>query len=77
MGIRTKSDYVNFFLGLNMGSAASLTNFLTNEKIVLNHKLQNKEIKQDIILEGISILEELIREIKEQGENPILEKYKN
>jgi len=77
MGIRTKSDYVNFFLGLNMGSTASLTNFLTNEKIVLNHKLQNKEIKQDIILEGISILEELIREIKEKGENPILEKYKN
>ena len=77
MGIRTKSDYVNFFIDLNMGSTASLTNFLNNEKIVLNHKLQNKEIKQDIILEGINILEELIKEIKEKGEISILEKYKN
>lgn len=77
MGIRTKSDYVNFFIGLNMGDSSSLTNFLTNEKITLNHKLQNKEIKKDIILEGIKILEELIKEIKEKGEKQILEKYKN
>ena len=77
MGIRTKADYVNFFIGLDMGKSASLANFLTNEKITLNHKLQNKEIKQDIILEGIRILEELIREIKEKGEKSILEKYKS
>ena len=77
MGIRTKSDYVNFFIGLDMGNSASLTNFLTNEKATLHHKLQNKEIKQEIILEGIRILEGLIIEIKEKGEKSVLEKYKN
>ena len=77
MGIRTKADYVNFFIGLNMGDSSSFTNFLTNEKNTLHHKLQNKEIKKDIILEGIRILEELINEIKEKGEKLILEKYKN
>jgi hypothetical protein len=77
MGIRTKSEYVNFFIGLNMSDSASLTNFLTNEKITLNHKLQNKEIKREIVLGGIRILEELIIEIKENGEKPVLEKYRN
>lgn len=77
MGIRTKSDYVNFFIGLNMGSSASLLNFLNNEKMVLKHKLQNKESKKEKILDGIRILEELISEITEKGEKKILENYKN
>ena len=75
MGIRTKFDYVNFFMGLNMGDSASLMSFVTNERLVLKHKLQNKEIKKEIILEGIKILDELTSEIKENGEKRVLEKY--
>jgi predicted P-loop ATPase/GTPase len=77
MGIRTKTDYVNFFIELNMGNSASLLNFLNNEKMILKHKLQNKESRKEIILEGMKILEELISEIKEKGESQILENYKN
>jgi len=75
MGIRTKLDYMNFFIGLNMGNSASLMSFVNNEKMVLKHKLRNKEINKEIILEGIKILEELTSEIRENGEKRILEKY--
>jgi len=75
MGIRTISDYVNFFIDLNMGSSASLTSFVNNEKLVLKHKLQNKEIKNEIILEGLKILDDLSLEIKKSGEKTVLEKY--
>jgi len=68
MGIRTISDYVNFFIDLDMGESSSLISFVNNEKQVLKHKLQNNEIKKEIILEGIKILEELSLEIREKGE---------
>lgn len=77
MGIRTRSDYVKFFIDLDMGNSSSLISFVNNEKQVLKHKLQNKEIKKEIILEGIKILEELSLEIKEKGEIAVLEKYRS
>lgn len=76
MGIRTISDYVKFFIDLGMGDS-SLMSFVNNEKQVLKHKLQNKEIKKEIILEGLKILEELSLEIREKGEIAVLEKYRN
>lgn len=75
MGIRTTSEYVNFFIDLKMGSSVSLLNFVNNEKIVLKHKLHNKEIKNEVILEGLKILDQLSSEIKEKGEKLVLEKY--
>ena len=75
MGIRTKEDYVKFFLDLDMGDSVSLLSFANNEKMVLKHKLQNKEIKKEHINEGIKILDHLISEINELGQRSVLEKY--
>ncbi|TFH00683.1 MAG: hypothetical protein E4G77_04640 [Nitrosopumilus sp.] len=75
MGIRTISDYVQFFINLDMGNYVSFLSFVNNEKLVLKHKLQNKEIKREYILEGIKILDELSSEIQMIGEKLVLEKY--
>jgi hypothetical protein len=75
MGIRSISDYVQFYRDLNMGNAVSLVSFVNNEKIVLKHKLQNKESKKEQIIEGIKILDQLMAEIKSYGEKSVLEKY--
>ena len=75
MGIRTISDYVQFFINLEMGSSVSFLSFVNNEKLTLKHKLQNKEIKKEYILDGLKILEELTLEIQTVGEKLVLEKY--
>jgi hypothetical protein len=75
MGIRTISDYVQFFINLDMGSSVSFLSFVNNEKLTLKHKLQNKEIKKEHILDGLKILEELTLEIQTVGEKLVLEKY--
>ena len=75
MGIKTINDYVEFFINLHMGESVSLVSFVNNEKLVLKHKLQNKEIKKELILEGIAILEKLTLEIQTVGEKKVLEKY--
>ena len=75
MGIRTISDYVQFFINLDMGSSVSFFSFVNNEKLTLKHKLQNKEIKKEYILDGLKILEELTLEIQTVGEKLALEKY--
>ena len=77
MGIRKISDYVQFFINLDMGDSVSLVSFVNNEKMVLKHKLQNKEIKKEPILEGLKILEDLTSEIQTNGEKLVLEKYSN
>jgi len=75
MGIRTTSDYVQFFINLDMGSSVSFLSFVNNEKLTLKHKLQNKEIKKEYILDGLKILDELTLEIQTVGEKLVLEKY--
>jgi len=75
MGITTIYDYVQFFINLEMGNSVSLQSFVNNEKLVLKHKLQSKEIKKDPIIDGIKILDELTSEIQTIGEERVLEKY--
>lgn len=75
MGIRTPSAYVKFFIDLNMGNDVTLLSFLNNEKMVLKHKMQNKEIKKEPILEGLKILEDLSQQVQKVGEKSVLEKY--
>jgi len=75
VGIKTISDYVQFFINLDMGQSVSLMSFVNNEKLVLKHKLQNKEIKKESIYEGIKILDQITFEVKASGENSVLEKY--
>ena len=75
MGIRSVSDYVQFFINLDMGNSVSFVSFVNNEKLVLKHKLQNNEIKKEFVLDGIKILEQLTSEIQLIGEKKILEKY--
>jgi len=75
MGIRTHSAYVKFFVDLNMGNDVTFLSFLNNEKLVLKHKLQNKGIKKEPILEGLKILNDLSLEVKENGEKNVLKKY--
>ncbi len=75
MGIRTIYDYTQFFINLDMGNSVPFLSFVNNEKLVLKHKLKNKEIKKESILEGLKILDELTSEIKSTGEKMVLEKY--
>lgn len=77
MGIKTTSDYVKFYINLEMQKSVSFLSFINNEKMVLKHKLENKKSDKDSILNGIKILEELTDEIKNNGEQSILEKYKD
>lgn len=75
MGIKTTSDYVKFYINLEMRDSVSFLSFINNEKMVLKHKLENKKSDKEPILNGVRILEELIDEIKKNGESAILEKY--
>ena len=75
MGIQSTSEYVDFYLNLNMGKSVSLLSFVNNEKLVLKQKLEYKNLEKEPIKKGIDILEELAREINELGEEKILEKH--
>jgi hypothetical protein len=75
VGIKTVADYVKFYINLEMQKSVSLLSFINNEKVVLKHKLENKKIDKESILNGIIILEELTEEIKNGGEAAVLEKY--
>lgn len=75
MGITTKGDYIKFYLNLNMGKDVSLISFINNEKTVLKAKLENKNLNKERIQSGITILNELTKEIESAGENGVLEKY--
>ena len=76
MGIKTTRDYVKFYINLDMEDSVSFLSFITNEKMVLKHKLENVKLDKNPILNGIRILEELIDEIKTSGEKATLERYR-
>ena len=76
MAIKSASEYVNFYIDLNMGKGNNLERFANNEKMVLKIKLKNENMDKVAIKKGIQILEELVKEIKENGEEQVLEKYK-
>ena len=75
MGIRTVSEYVQFYVGLNMQNSISLSSFVYNEKLVMTNKLENNPSKKEQILQGLKILDELLVEIRAIGESGVLEKY--
>ncbi|MGY5149094.1 MAG: hypothetical protein ACW9W3_03440 [Candidatus Nitrosopumilus sp. bin_68KS] len=75
MGITSPSEYVDFFINLNMGENVSLLSFINNEKNVLKKNLDLKNISKEPIKKGIEILELLVKEINENGEKAVLEKY--
>lgn len=75
MGIKSPSEYVDFFINLNMGGNVTLLSFVNNEKMVLKQKLEYKNLEKEPIKKGISILEGLVNEINEIGERKVLEKY--
>ena len=75
MGIQSTIEYVDFFINLNMGGNVSLLSFVNNEKLVLKQKLEYKNLEKEPIKKGIKILEGLVKEINEIGENAVLEKY--
>ncbi|MDE1770276.1 MAG: hypothetical protein KGI28_06980 [Thaumarchaeota archaeon] len=75
MGIRTVSEYVQFYVGLNMQHSISLSSFAYNEKLVMNNKLENSPSKKEHVLQGLKILDELLDEIHNIGESAVLEKY--
>ena len=75
MGIQSASEYVDFFINLNMGPNVSLLSFVNNEKIVLKQKLEHKNLEKEAIRKGITILEKLAIEINDVGEKTVIEKY--
>jgi|TARA_B110000093_G_C12808850_1_gene341991 hypothetical protein len=74
--IKTTEEYVDFFINLNMGEEVTLLSFVNNERMVLKQKLQNKINEKEPIKKGIMILEGLIKEIGENTQITILEKYR-
>ena len=75
MAIKSTTEYVDFFINLNMGGNVSLLSFVNNERRVLKGKLENKNLEKEPINKGIKILEQLIKEINKIGEKLVLEKY--
>ena len=75
MGIKSPSEYIDFFINLNMGKNVSLLSFINNEKSVLKKNLDLKNTDKESIRKGIEILELLAREINENGEKAVLGKY--
>ena len=75
MGIRTVSEYVQFYVGLNMQNSISLSSFVYNEKLVMTNKLENSSLKKEQIVQGLKILDELLTEIRAIGERAVMEKY--
>ena len=59
-----------------MGKSVTLLSFANNEKLVLKQKLEYKNLKKEPIQNGIDILEELIREVQQIGQEAVLEKYR-
>lgn len=75
MGIQSATEYVDFFINLNMGENVPLLSFVNNEKIILKQKLENKNLEKEPIRKGIEILEGLVDEINKIGEKAVLDKY--
>lgn len=75
MGIKTVSEYVQFYVGLDMRDSIGLLSFVNNEKLVLKNKLENKNLERESILHGIELLDDLTSEIHNLGESAVLEKY--
>ncbi|MDR3782444.1 MAG: hypothetical protein P4K92_03950 [Candidatus Nitrosotalea sp.] len=75
MGIRTVSEYVKFYIGLNMQNSISLSSFVYNEKLVMTNKLENSSPKKEQIIQGLKILDEILTEIRAVGERTVIEKY--
>ena len=75
MAISTTSEYVDFFINLNMGEEVSLLSFVNNERMALKQKLENKTNQKEPIKNGINILEGLITDINKYGELEVLKKY--
>ncbi|MDB9722185.1 hypothetical protein OAA51_04120 [Nitrosopumilus sp.] len=76
MVIKTTEEYVDFFINLNMGEEVTLLSFVNNERMILKQKLQNKINEKEPIKKGIVILEGLIKEIGENTQMTILDKYR-
>jgi hypothetical protein len=77
MTINTTSEYVDFFINLDMGEKVSLLSFVNNERMVLKQKLENKTNLKEPIKKGIILLEGLISEISKNGELEVLKKYQS
>lgn len=75
MGIRTVSDYVKFYVGLNMQNSISLSSFAYNEKLVLKNKTATGKITQELIQQSLVLLDDLLNEIQSIGEQAVMEKY--
>ena len=76
MAIESIGEYVDFFINLNMGENVTLLSFVNNEKMVLKQKLKYKALEKEPIQKGIKILENIIDEIRKNGEDAVLEKYR-
>jgi len=75
MGIRTVSNYVKFYVNLNMQDSISLSNFAYNEKLVLKNKTASGKLTKELISQSLMLLDDLLTEIRDIGEQAVLEKY--
>ena len=75
MGIKSPSEYVDFFINLNMGENVSLLSFVNNEKIVLKTKIRIQEFrKRTNQKRNKNFRARIARDINEIGEKKVLRK---
>ena len=77
MGISSISEYVDFYLNLNMGKSVTLLSFANNEKLVLKQKLEYKNLKKEPIQEWNKHFRRIDQEkFKKLAKEAVLEKYR-
>ncbi|HXU96154.1 MAG TPA: hypothetical protein VFP45_06930 [Candidatus Nitrosotalea sp.] len=58
-----------------MQDSISLSNFAYNEKLVLKNKTASGKLTKELISQSLMLLDDLLTEIRDIGEQAVLEKY--
>lgn len=58
-----------------MQDSISLSSFAYNEKLVLKNKTASGKLTKELILQSLSLLDDLLTEIQNVGEQAVIEKY--
>lgn len=74
MSLQSAEQYVDFFLGLDMGDVR-LLDFVNNERMALKQRLRYKDVDRKAVDCAIGVLERLAREVRDDGEEAVIARY--
>ena len=58
-----------------MQDSISLSSFAYNEKLVLKNKTATGKLTKELIAQSLTLLDDLLNEIRDIGEQAVMEKY--